>query len=233
MKNSFSRYNFLKKKLQRIAVDFDALLVIVSHNSPQINELFVNTILSGLEGFAEIIFVFTKSDLPFSDNDNDIIDDLKSAGFKVMMTSVRTMQGVEELKSELKDKRALLVGESAGGKSSLINAMLGEEVQATGDVSKKNNKGCHTTTSSRVLEGDCFTLIDTPGVRYVIPDSTQIVDINTVFPEFSRYECKFKDCKHIKETSCMVKKAVEDGGISKRRYSSYLKLLELIDKHRT
>ena len=226
----FTRYNFLKRKNQCIGANFDILCLLVSHSSPALNQYFVNTALAGLSGKAECVFIATKSDIEFSKSDMEVFDTLKNAGFSVLFISSISNDGIDKFKDIIRNKTALLVGESGCGKSSLLNAVFSANLQSVGSLSKKTNTGCHTTTSSFLMSGEEFCIIDTPGIRYVLP-SVDKIDIARVFPEFMFHPCRFSNCKHINEDGCAVREAVEKDIINKKRYDCYLKLLNGCSKN--
>ena len=132
-----------------------------------------------------------------------------------------------------------MIGQSGVGKSSLINALLGDALQAVNELSEKSGHGRHTT-STAVLYGlpEGGELIDSPGVRDYAPYIADSRDVQRGFKEFEPWsaECRFDDCRHLSEPDCAVKAAVAAGTIEARRYQSFKNLLELTEslqaKHR-
>lgn len=148
-------------------------------------------------------------------------------GVPVLLTSAKSGEGVEALRARLAGhKTGALLGSSGVGKSTLINALVGHERQATAEVRPMDGKGRHTTTWRELvrLPGGGL-LIDTPGMREV-----QIVDADegrqTAFSEIEALaaECAFRDCTHGPEPGCAVKKAVAEGRLQADRLASYHKL---------
>jgi ribosome biogenesis GTPase len=137
-------------------------------------------------------------------------------------------KGLDALLSGLEGKLCVLVGHSGVGKSTIINALLKNEILPTANVGKKSGRGRHTTTNSSIhLIGKSTLLIDTPGIR-----SLELFDITAdtlrfYFPEFDKFSagCQYRDCTHSHEPNCAVKNAVERKELSKRRYESYIRLL--------
>jgi ribosome biogenesis GTPase / thiamine phosphate phosphatase len=138
-----------------------------------------------------------------------------------------TGEGVDELRPYLAGNRTVaLLGSSGVGKSTLINCLRGEDVQAVAPVRKGDGRGRHTTTSRELvrLPGGSL-LLDTPGMREL-----QLWDVGEGFDAtFSDVEavieqCRFNDCAHDREPGCAVRRALADGSLDRDRYASYRKL---------
>lgn len=149
--------------------------------------------------------------------------------YPVVLSSVVTEHGLDELISHLRGHRAVLVGPSGVGKSSIITALGCDEDIRVGDVSDKG-VGKHTTTATRLYRvQDGGELIDSPGVREFNLWPISQREVLHGFREFRQNfgSCKFRDCKHAVEPDCAVQKAVLDGRISTQRFESYKELLKL------
>jgi ribosome biogenesis GTPase len=119
-----------------------------------------------------------------------------------------------------------LVGSSGVGKSTLLNALAGSELAATGGIREQDQKGRHTTSyRSLTLLPAGGLLIDVPGIREL-----KVADIGTAFAavfediETLAARCRFKNCGHESEPDCTVRAAVDNGELSERRLQNYLKL---------
>ena len=116
-----------------------------------------------------------------------------------------------------------MLGESGAGKSSLVNALMGEEVAATSAVRRGDSKGVHTTTSRELhVLPTGGILIDTPGIRSVglsaAPES-----VTEAFAEIDALvsECRFADCRHDQEPGCAVTAGVAAGEIAPERLAAW------------
>ena len=144
---------------------------------------------------------------------------------------------MEEIRSLLKGRTTTVAGPSGVGKSSLINLLSPEASMETGDISRKIERGRHTTRHSELfaLDEDSY-ICDTPGFSSIyLPESMEKEELGRYFPEFREYEesCRFQGCAHIHEPDCAVKEALAEGRISPVRYENYTLLYnELKDKRR-
>ena len=150
-----------------------------------------------------------------------------AAGTRVVVTSAIDGTGLEELVSLLEPgATACLLGSSGVGKSTITNALLGEERQATRDLREDDSKGRHTTSHRELfaLPGGGL-LIDTPGLRTVgVMGEADAVQATFDEVESLARSCRFSDCRHETEPGCAVRAAIEAGTISADRLASHHKL---------
>ena len=146
---------------------------------------------------------------------------------EVIITSALRRRGLRELRKHLSPGRTLcLVGSSGVGKSTLVNELLGEEWQDTGDVNEVTGKGRHTTTMRELTRAPGGGwLIDNPGMREI----QMWTDERTLRESFAdveaiSHQCRFHDCKHGKDTGCALRGAVASGVLSEERLASFLRL---------
>jgi len=141
-------------------------------------------------------------------------------------------QGIDELKKILENKLSVLAGQSAVGKSSIINVMFGFELKV-GDLSEKIERGRHTTTRSEIFEVENIKIIDSPGFA-TIDANVSAKEIPSFYPEYVNVasECKFRGCTHINEPQCKVKQLVESGALSKQRYQRYIEIYNELQNRR-
>lgn len=153
----------------------------------------------------------------------------------VILTSSLSNEGMEALKEKHinSGKTYVLLGSSGVGKSTLINALFGSQLQATGGISDVNKKGKHTTTSRNLfIMPDGSLIIDTPGMReFGITEDTEDAAVS-YHPQIDElaFHCKFPDCTHQHEPGCAVVQALKEGSLLGIVYKSYVKLLK--EEHR-
>jgi len=211
---------------QVVAANRAQLRVVVAVKAPPYKKSLIERyITSARSSGLDVIIVFNKADLGFSERtleDSKVYGEL---GYTVKFTSVLTGKGIDELAGLLSGKSTVLAGSSGVGKSSLVNAMLNGDSAKTGEVSQSTHKGKHTTTSSSVyyLPGG-GKLIDVPGMReFAVSDTEGLDEAFNDIAELSR-GCRFNDCTHTVEPGCAVLKAVEEGTLEKRRLRNYLRI---------
>ena len=138
---------------------------------------------------------------------------------------------IDKIKEELKENTVVFAGPSGVGKSSLLNEVDKNFELKTGEVSDKIKRGKHTTRHAELLKLECGGMVaDTPGFSSLTLDDIDESELKEYFIEFDKYDdCRFGSrCIHENEPSCAVKEAVENGEISKKRYESYIQLLNEI-----
>lgn len=229
----------LSRQSHVIAANIDMAYIVVSLYFPEIKLPFLDRLLVTCEVYGvPVTIVLNKVDL-YAEEASEYMEHFRGiytgAGYRVMETSVRTGQGIDELRADCRGRVCLFSGESGVGKSSLIKAIDPSLNPKTGQISTAHLQGRHTTSlyeMYRIASGGY--IIDTPGLRGFGLVDLGKEEIALYFPEMLRASqgCRFTPCTHTHEPGCAVKQAVEDGEISAERYSSYLGMLEEDNKFR-
>ena len=169
------------------------------------------------------IICITKMDLLDEKDKKEIntcIDYYKSIGYKCIYS-----EDLDSIKKIFKDKVTVFTGQTGAGKSTLINKLNPELDFEVGDVSIALGRGRHTTRHIELVEMYDGKVLDTPGFSALEFNNISKETIRDGFIEFKNYSCKYKDCMHLNEDDCAVKKAVEDGAILRSRYLNYQKIV--------
>lgn len=176
------------------------------------------------------LIVINKLDLAWKNPSFDEeIEIYRRIGYRVLLVSASTGNGINELKQALRGKQSVMVGKSGVGKTSLLNAIqpgLGLRVKAVSQG--ELGKGRHTTTHSEMFDLEFGgALVDTPGIREFGLWDIPAEELAYLFPEMADYvgQCKFGlSCHHDQEPGCAIRKAVMAETISPYRYQSYMNL---------
>jgi ribosome biogenesis GTPase len=211
-----------------IAANIAVVMLVHALTSPPNQRRLERELVLAWDSGARPVVVLTK---------NDLIDDPAATlaalqdvapGVDVVVASGISGEGVEDLRAYAADNGTIaLLGASGVGKSTLLNALVGQERQATAMVREGDQRGRHTTNASQLvrLPGDGW-LIDTPGVRAVSLWSSGR-GIERAFADVFELmdHCRFRDCKHDQEPGCAVRAAVDDGRLDPRRLDSMQRLV--------
>ena len=225
--NIKTRKTFIKRpKLANIT----NLIFVISSIDPKPDLLMLDKQLA----FAEFLninctIVLNKIDLDKRQEFEEIYNTYTDIGYKVIKTNAKEKQGIEELLNNLKGNINAFAGNSGVGKSTLINSIFNKEITEEGEISKRNKRGKNTTTDTKLYKIDKDTYIaDTPGFSTFDISDIESKNLDKYFKEFKQYinNCEFIGCTHIKEENCGIKKAIEEGKISKGRYERYCKIYE-------
>lgn len=209
--------------------NIDSIIITFAAENPEPNLLLVDKLTTAAVSMnVDCIICINKIDLNM-EKAEEYKKIYEQAGFKVILASSIKNIGTDILRDVLKNKVTALAGNSGVGKSSLINTIDANLNLKTGDLSKKIQRGRHTTRHSELfpLSFGGF-ILDTPGFSSF--DISLITQENpaSLFPEISKhsYGCRFSGCSHLQEPGCAVKEALNRGEISPCRYESYKLLSE-------
>lgn len=215
------------KAEQAVAANFDYVFIMQSLNHDFNPKRLERYLTLAWQSGAMPIVVLTKADLPDDFSSQLTTAELYAMGAPVHAVSSQSGYGIDELKRYLAPgKTVVFLGSSGVGKSSLVNALAGEEIMATSDIREDDSKGRHTTTHRELimLENGAM-IIDTPGMR-----SLGMWDvrggIENAFADVEQYLgcCKFTNCRHESEPGCAIKAAIETGELTRERFESYIAL---------
>lgn len=215
-----------RAQLIRPAVaNVDQALVVFAALSPVPNFNLLDRFLLMMEKQeVPVIICFNKIDLANQDLMDEYQKIYEQSGYHVMFVSTYEENGLEQLQEVLNHKTTALAGPSGVGKSSIMNFLNPSASMETGEISKKIERGKHTTRHSEILPIGEFTyLVDTPGFSSIYFFDMEPEELKNYYRDFIEYEpyCRFGGCNHIGEKECGVKSAVSKGHLSNSRYENY------------
>lgn len=214
---------------QVVAANFDEVCILMSlnqnYNARRLERYAALAWASG----ARPAVVLTKADLaPESEKADRLSEAMRLApGARVFALSAVTGEGMEEFRSFLEPKKTLVfLGSSGVGKSSLVNALMGEEAQSVAAVREDDARGRHTTTHRELFMLPSGAMaIDTPGMRELgLLGADE--GLTAAFSEIEALmgRCRFSSCKHTSEPGCAVQQAIKSGALDRERWESYRSL---------
>ena len=216
---------------QVLAANFDTL--IIAHTLCHINtNRLMREVVLACQTYASVVVALTKADEAAGEREIqaacDRVQALVGDAARVVAVSSVSGLGVAHIKSMLAPSTtAVLIGKSGAGKSSLVNALVGEKVQQTAETRKRDGRGRHTTVAREIIPlENTACIIDMPGVRGLgMWEAEQ--GIGHAFRDVEQLarECKFSDCTHTGEPGCAVTRAVNAGVVSQQHVNAYVSLL--------
>ncbi len=204
--------------------NIDRLLIVLSAHFPEpdwllCDKLIVQATLNRIEP----VMVLNKADEAETDIREAFEQDYRL--FPRIVVSAMSGEGLQGLKEAISGKVCCFAGQSAVGKSSLMNALLPELDLPVGELTRKTDRGKHTTRHAQLWP--CFggALLDTPGFSLYEPESFDEKLLQSCYPEFAEAApCRFPGCMHISEPGCSVKELLTDGRLSQARYERYVQI---------
>ena len=212
-----------KNELVRPPVsNIDQVIIITSVKDPDFESNLLDKLLVILEyNKIKPIICFSKLDLL-----DDTKEIYKYINYYREYYDVYLNTEIDKIKEVFKNKLTVFTGQSGAGKSTLLNKLNPNLNLKTNEISYALGRGKHTTRHVELLELFDGMVADTPGFS-AINFNMNNIEIKDNFIDFDKYreECEFRDCTHIKEENCGIKKHVDSGDILKSRYENYLKFV--------
>ena len=231
--NQLTRPN-TRGQVEVLAANLD-LLMVVAATAPKPDWYIVDRYLCAAELMGiDAAVVFNKTDLESgSEHSAAELAEYTKIGYQVVRSSAKTENGIAEIQKTLAGQSAIIVGQSGVGKSSIINCLTKDSALRTADISEKTGEGRHTTVNSVMIPlPGSGSVIDSPGVRDYAPALDSLPDAALGFREIAAaaQNCRFANCKHLREPGCAVKSGVAEATIAQRRYESYKRVMNLTEK---
>lgn len=212
-----------KSKEQILATNFDFVAIVQSLGKKPLNlEYLERQLTMAHASGVEVIIILTKTDLA-RHKEEDIAAVQAVAPDCLVRALAMTDDPSEVARLFLPNRLGVLLGRSGVGKSTLVNRLMGEEVQVTGKVRQKDNAGRHVTVARRLLDlPEGGAVIDTPGMRAIGVLGAEL-GLTLTFTEITELaaDCRYRDCTHTHEPGCKVIEAVSTGVLTERRLESY------------
>ncbi len=217
-----------KNQLLRPPVaNIDIALIVMSTIEPSFDAYLVDKLIVQIE-MANITPILCISKCEHMNQElQNLIANYQQAGYQVIPFSAHKQIHIDKIKEVIQDQKVVLCGQSAVGKSSLINVLAQEQKKEIGNFSAKLGRGKHQTREVEFLQIENAFIADTPGFSR-LELNIDPASLARIFKDFDLYakDCKYNTCLHKDEPQCGVKKAVQEGKIHPQRYKNYLQLLQ-------
>lgn len=213
----------------------DQLLIVVSASVPAPDWLLVDRLIISAKRIGiEPVPVLNKIDVADEAILHTFLTDYRA--FDTLTVSAETQEGLSALNERLRGKVTCFSGQSAVGKSSLLNALIPALRLETGELSRKTERGRHTTRHAELWPYENGAVLDTPGFSMFETECLEQSELDACYPEFSdAAPCRFPGCMHLSEPDCGVKPLLETGALTKGRYERYREIAldyQMRRKHR-
>lgn len=224
-------------ELVRPAVaNVDQALVIFAIVKPDPNYNLLDRFLINMKKQAlPCVICFNKKDLASEQERGELLAAYEGCGYRVIFVSGTAGEGFSELAECLEGKTTVLAGPSGVGKSTIVNRLYPQANMETGEISRKIERGKHTTRHAQLFAlGENTFICDTPGFTSLSIGDMEKEELCGYYAEFAPCEenCRFRGCSHIREPSCGVRQALAEGRISRVRYDNYVLLYEELKSRR-
>ncbi|MBR7059316.1 MAG: ribosome small subunit-dependent GTPase A [Neisseriaceae bacterium] len=208
--NVLFRQDVRKSKL--LSANVDQVFIIAAPIPAPNHDLIQRAILATVAADIPAVLIVNKNDLLDKNSDVDIWQNYSNL-LNIPIMYISALGNIDVVRDKMSGKCNLLIGQSGVGKSTLTNALLGEQIARIGNISAKET-GCHTTTHTRLFNIDnCSTLIDSPGIQSFGLYHLKNKELANYFPDMQEFlgKCRFHNCTHRNEPDCAIKIAVEEG----------------------
>lgn len=224
-------------ELVRPAVaNVDQALVIFAIVKPDPNYNLLDRFLINMKKQSlPCVICFNKKDLASEQERGELLAAYEGCGYRVIFVSGTAGEGFSELAKCLEGKTTVLAGPSGVGKSTIVNRLYPQANMETGEISRKIERGKHTTRHAQLFAlGENTFICDTPGFTSLSIGDMEKEELCGYYAEFAPCEenCRFRGCSHIREPSCGVRQALAEGRISRVRYDNYVLLYEELKSRR-
>ncbi len=224
-------------ELVRPAVaNVDQALVIFAIVKPDPNYNLLDRFLINMKKQSlPCVICFNKKDLASEQERGELLAAYEGCGYRVIFVSGTAGEGFSELAKCLEGKTTVLAGPSGVGKSTIVNRLYPQANMETGEISRKIERGKHTTRHAQLFAlGENTFICDTPGFTSLSIGDMEKEELCGYYAEFASCEenCRFRGCSHIREPSCGVRQALAEGRISRVRYDNYVLLYEELKSRR-
>ena len=216
--------------IRPMVANIDKLFIVVSASKPAVDLLLVDKLLLCCEKLRiEPVLIINKCDDADAASIDGIRKEYSLTGYRIYTVSAVTGDGIEALRSELEGSVVCFAGQSAVGKSSLLNALIPGMKLEVGELSRKTERGRHTTRHAELIPiGNGGAVLDTPGFSLLENIECEPEEIKNLYPELRRhvFECRFSGCLHVSEPGCAVKEVIIGRDFDSERYNRYVRLVK-------
>ena len=219
------RQDAWKSKL--IAANVTQLLIVIAAEPSPSEALLQRALIAAEAARIHPVIVINKADLPATAALQEKLSFYEKLGYEIITLSA--LGNVDILRDKLRGETNILLGQSGMGKSTLTNALLGEAIARTQNISAALDSGKHTTTHAQLYDLDASTkLIDSPGLQEFGLHHLAAADLLHYFPDLKQLigQCRFHNCTHRAEPNCALKAAAERGEVSAERVALLQKITD-------
>jgi len=211
------------------------VVFVIAVKSPEPDFVLLDKLIVTAEAKGiNIVICINKIDLGTREEYEKIAQAYFRTNYKLIFTSSKINVGYDVLKEVLHGRISVFAGQSGVGKSTILNRIMDEQIMETGDVSRKIDRGRHTTRHAELVKLDSGGyIVDTPGFSSFELSNIKCEELQLFYPEFGSYlgSCRFTGCSHISEPGCSVKEAMEKGDVDVGRYNRYVQLYNILKQN--